>query len=158
VNRTLDLEVADFLFHEADLLDQARWHEWLALFDDDGTYWVPSRHGQTDPLGEVSLFHEDKDLLAMRIGRLVHPAAHGLASPLRTSRLIGNVRVTAEADGGVTSTARFHLLEYQGGRHRAFAGSLRHRLRHGAQGWRIREKRVDLVDVDHAHAMIQILF
>lgn len=158
MNRPLELEVADFLHHEAELLDQGRWHEWLALFDAAGVYWVPSRPGQTDPLGEVSLFHEDKDLLGLRIGRLVHPAAHGLASPLHTSRIVGNVRVAAAVDGSVTATARFHLLEYQAGRHRAFAGGLRHHLRRTAQGWKILEKRVDLVDIDHAHAMIQILF
>lgn len=158
MNRPLELEVADLLYLEAELLDQGRWHEWLALFDDAGIYWVPSRPGQVDPLGEVSLFHEDKNLLGMRIGRLVHPAAHGLASPLRTSRIVGNVRVAAAVDGSVSATARFHLLEYQDGRHRAFAGSLRHRLRRDAQGWKILEKRVDLVDIDHAHAMIQIPF
>ena len=41
-------EVADFLFQEAELLDSQRWEDWLALFDDDATYWVPARAGQTD--------------------------------------------------------------------------------------------------------------
>ena len=151
------LAVADFIYGEAELLDQERWQDWLDLFADDGIYWVPSRRGQTDSLGEVSMFHEDKDLLGMRIGRFTHPGAHGLARPLHTSRVVGNVRVAPEADGAV-ATARFHLLEYQPDTHRAFAGALRYRLRRAGDGWKIREKRVDLVDVDHAHAMIQILF
>ena len=38
-----------FLLHEARLLDEARWDEWLALFTDDATYWVPSQPGQAEP-------------------------------------------------------------------------------------------------------------
>ena len=30
-----------FLFHEARLLDERRFDDWLALFAPDGWYWVP---------------------------------------------------------------------------------------------------------------------
>ena len=32
-----------FLIHEARLLDEARFDEWLALFTADAWYWVPSQ-------------------------------------------------------------------------------------------------------------------
>ena len=35
-------EVEDFLFEEADLLDEWRLPEWLELFTDDASYYVPA--------------------------------------------------------------------------------------------------------------------
>ena len=34
-------QIEDFLFHEADLLDQWRLPEWLELFTEDAEYQVP---------------------------------------------------------------------------------------------------------------------
>ena len=41
----LDLmrEIEDLLYTEADLLDERRYDEWLELFTDDVTYWMPMR-------------------------------------------------------------------------------------------------------------------
>ena len=55
--KALDQESCErFLLHEARLLDEARFDDWLALFTPDGWYWVPSepesgqsaRHGLAD--------------------------------------------------------------------------------------------------------------
>ena len=35
--------MAAFVVHEARLIDEGRYDEWLALFADDGRYWVPLR-------------------------------------------------------------------------------------------------------------------
>lgn len=149
--------VADFLYRESEMLDRGDYDAWLDLFAADGVYWVPSEPEQTDPLNRVSIVYEDRALLGMRIGRARSSDAHGLERPVRTSRLVGNIRVVGESAGGVESGARFHLLEWHKERHRAFAGSYRHSLvRHDA-GWKIRQKRVDLVDVEGAHASIQII-
>src|SRR5262245_25108075 len=39
----------DFLVHEARLLDDARFHDWLALFTADAWYWVPAQPNQASP-------------------------------------------------------------------------------------------------------------
>ena len=36
-------EVEDFLYHEAELLDERRYEEWLDLFTEDVHYWMPMR-------------------------------------------------------------------------------------------------------------------
>jgi 3-phenylpropionate/cinnamic acid dioxygenase small subunit len=36
-------EVADFLYREAELLDERRYEAWLALLADDIRYWMPMR-------------------------------------------------------------------------------------------------------------------
>jgi 3-phenylpropionate/cinnamic acid dioxygenase small subunit len=34
-------ELVDFVYKEAALLDEEQYQEWLALFAEDGRYWVP---------------------------------------------------------------------------------------------------------------------
>ena len=39
----LKQEIEDFLYREADLLDERRYDEWLALLAEDVRYWMPMR-------------------------------------------------------------------------------------------------------------------
>ena len=39
----LGQEIADFLYREAELLDERRYQDWLALLADDIRYWMPMR-------------------------------------------------------------------------------------------------------------------
>src|SRR5215510_2344325 len=50
----------EFLFHEARLLDTGRYEEWLALFTEDATYWLPLERNQKDPLETSSLVYDDR--------------------------------------------------------------------------------------------------
>src|SRR5580693_6056818 len=63
-------DLIGFVMHEARLIDQHRFEEWLDLFADDGYYWMPLEWGQTDPRLSTSLMYEDKLLLRIRIERL----------------------------------------------------------------------------------------
>ncbi|WP_347614733.1 aromatic-ring-hydroxylating dioxygenase subunit beta, partial [Comamonas thiooxydans] len=65
-----DRQLIDFVLDEAALLDEQRWGDWLALFTEDGRYWMPLAHGQTDPRLHASLLYEDRLLLQVRIERL----------------------------------------------------------------------------------------
>ena len=70
MNAPTDQDLIGFVVHEARLIDQHRFEEWLALFADDGHYWMPLEWGQTDPRLATSLMYEDKLLLQIRIERL----------------------------------------------------------------------------------------
>ena len=59
-------QLADFLAHEARLLDERRFQEWMQLFADDGTYWVPSVPDQQSPFDQASLFYDDRALMRTR--------------------------------------------------------------------------------------------
>jgi 3-phenylpropionate/cinnamic acid dioxygenase small subunit len=48
--------VVEFLYREARLADEARYAEWLALWTDDGVYWVPATT-EPDPDPERQLSH-----------------------------------------------------------------------------------------------------
>ena len=60
--------LCDFVAAEAALLDDGRFDEWLALFAEDGRYWVPLLGArQVDPLSHNSIAYEDRLLLQLRI-------------------------------------------------------------------------------------------
>src|SRR4051812_36295155 len=62
-----------FLEHEARLLDEAKFDDWLKLFTADAWYWVPSEPNQNNPHDTVSLIYDDRRLLETRVRRLASP-------------------------------------------------------------------------------------
>lgn len=147
--------IARFVYEEAELLDRGEYDAWLDLFTEDGRYWVPSHPGQTDALGEISLFFEDRALMQARIGRLRHPRALGL--PVRTSHLVGNIR-GEERDGLLIVRSRFQMIEFIGDEQRLYGGSVEHHLCVDAAGWKMRLKRVDLVNAGGVFELLQVFF
>jgi ethylbenzene dioxygenase subunit beta len=142
----------EFLFQEAKLLDERRFRDWMELFTDDGTYWVPSVPNQESPFNQASLFYDDRELMRTRIERLEHPRIHVQTPPSRTAHLIGNVVVEA-ADAAkdeylVGSTVI--MVEFRDEAQRVFAGRQHHRLRRAGASFRIVQKRVDLINCDAA--------
>ena len=73
--------LAEFVYHEARLLDEKRFDEWYELLTDDVRYWMPLSRGQPDSELFTSLFYEDKLLLKVRLERLRHPNAFSQQQP-----------------------------------------------------------------------------
>jgi ethylbenzene dioxygenase subunit beta len=150
-------EFEHFLFHEARLLDQRRFREWMALFADDGVYWVPAVPDQESPFDQASLFYDDREMMQTRIARLEHPRIHVQTPPSRTVHLIGNIAPEKSAEPGeylVASTVI--MVEYRNDKQRIFAGRQQHRLRREDAGFRIVQKRVDLINCDSAFEAIAV--
>ena len=148
VNRA---ELEAFLIHEALLLDQRRFGEWMALFAEDGTYWVPAVPGQQSPLDQASLFYDDRELMRTRVERLEHPRIHVQTPPSRTAHLVGSVVIEkADAAGECVVGSTVIMVEYRDEQQRLFAGRQHHRLRREGTSWRIVQKRVDLINCDSA--------
>src|ERR1700761_1516438 len=82
-----------FLIHEARLLDDRRFREWMGLFADDGAYWVPAAFNQQSPFNHASLFYDDRTLMKTRIDRLEHPRIHIQTPPSRTTHMISGVLI-----------------------------------------------------------------
>ena len=153
-------EIEEFLFHEARLLDERRFEDWLSLFADDGMYWVPAEPNQESPLDRLSLFYEDKSLLDVRIRQIRHPRFYAQAPETRTRHVIGNVELVCGADSGDETPVRssFVMLECRDEDRRFFGGEVRHRLRRTDEGLRIAFKRVDIVDCEATHAFMSVPF
>lgn len=154
-------EAEAFLIAEARLLDAGRFDEWLALFAEDGFYWVPAAPGQSDPLNHLSILYEDKSVLGMRVRRLGHPRVYSAQPAPRTAHLVGNVTDAPGAEPGVDCEVRSTVMmaEYRPGQaadRRLWAGQQAHKLRRTPEGWRIVLKRVDLIDCDAVHGILAV--
>ena len=146
-----------FLFHEARLLDEQRLEEWLALFTDDATYWVPLEHGQKDPLGTSSIIHDDRTLLELRVKQARHPRAHARLPLARTVHQVGNVQV-AEKHSEVHVNSTLQVIEFRNEKQRLYGALVEHRLRRAGDGFKIAHKRIDLVNSEGELDGIAILF
>jgi len=141
-----------FLFHEAQLLDTQRFEEWLALFTEDATYWVPLERNQKDPHQTSSLIYDDRTLLELRVKQFRHSRAHARAPLARTVHQVGNIVVR---DLVVTSTLT--VVEFRNERQKLWAGLVEHRLRRERDSFRIARKRIDLVNSEGEIEGVSIL-
>jgi len=140
-----------FLFHEARLLDRQRYEEWLELFTDDATYWVPLEHGQKDPYETSSIIHDDRTLLGLRVKQLRHPRAHARVPLARTVHQVSNVVVEKDSPEELVVGSTLSVIEFRSEKQRLYGALVQHRLRRLKDGnanvpFRIAHKRVDLVN------------
>lgn len=158
-----DRQLIDFVLDEAALLDAPRYDDWLALFTEDGHYWMPLAPGQTDARLHASLLYEDRLLLQVRIERLRGARTFSQQPISRCHHLLQTPRVTARDDAAGIYHCRtaFHYIETRQDAQTLYAGWASHELvrqthDHGGSTLRMRLKRVDLVNCDAAFGNIQL--
>ncbi len=110
--------VEAFLYREAELLDERRFEEWLALFTDDARYWMPMRRNVPADESEreytregldVSWFDEGKDTLTRRVKQIRTGIHWAEQPPSRTCHMVSNVQVVSASAGEVCVKSRFLL-------------------------------------------------
>jgi len=140
--------VEQLLYRQAELLDTRRWADFIELFAEDGIYWAPASPEQTTGDGVPSIFHEDRDLMTVRMRRIMHPHAWSQAPDWGTNHVVSNVMIESEnaRTGEVVVRSRFHMLEFRRDATRNFAGSYVHHLKRTPDGYRIKLQRVDMVN------------
>jgi 3-phenylpropionate/cinnamic acid dioxygenase small subunit len=122
----LKADIEDFYYHEADLLDDRRFRDWLDILADDISYFMPIRRNvkfgqhatrENTRIGEgISWFDEDKWTLTKRVEQIL-TGVHYAEEPLsRISHMVSNVQIKAvrpdlEQPAEVDVTSRF--LVYQ---------------------------------------------
>ena len=153
-----DQDLVGFVFHEARLIDQHRFEEWLDLFADDGHYWMPLEWGQTDPRLATSLMYEDKLLLKIRVNRLKGKTTYSQSPKSRCHHVLQVPHVDERDDKErryVTWTP-LHYVESRADEQTLYAAWATHHLAMVDDALRIRLKRVDLVNCDAALGSIQL--
>src|SRR4030081_3799194 len=95
-------EIADFLYREAELLDERRYREWLDLLADDIRYWMPMRRnvkfGEDEREfmradSDINWFAEAKAPLSRRV-KQIETGIHWAEEPRsRLSHLVANVQL-----------------------------------------------------------------
>jgi p-cumate 2,3-dioxygenase subunit beta len=153
----LRLDVEEFLYQEAALLDAWRLDEWLALFTDDARYEVPStdRPGG-EPATALMLISDTRPMIAARVKRLNSRKAHREFPWSRTRRIIGNVQVSQQAEE-VEATANFAV--YRSRRDvNVYMGQYRYRLVRDGDTFKIRFRRAELdVETLDSHGTLSII-
>jgi p-cumate 2,3-dioxygenase beta subunit len=100
--------IEDFLYAEAELLDEWRLDEWLELLTDDATYEVPSTDTPDgDPTHTLSLIADDISRIRSRVAQLLGKTAWAENPPSRTRRMLSNVRIRQVEGEAIEVTANF---------------------------------------------------
>lgn len=150
-------QLVQFVLDETRLLNAGSFDRWLALFHEQGRYWVPLvGERQPDSPLQASLADEDRFLLATRIRRFNSPAAHSLEPGVRSLHVTQTPEVEDGINGDYCLRTPFLYTEIAGTRQTTLAGTWRHRLRATPEGMRIMLKRVDLLNASAAHEIIQL--
>jgi p-cumate 2,3-dioxygenase beta subunit len=152
-------EVEDFLYHEADLLDNWRLDDWLALLTEDAAYYVPP-NDKPDADHRFTLFTIADDIVRLRerVVRLKDPNCHAEHPPSRTRRLITNVRITGTEGDAILVSANFAVYRHRRNEPpREFVGRYRYKLRRTDAGLKIAERRA-ILDAEELGAMGAVSF
>ena len=143
----LQHEVEQFLYRQSELLDTKQWQAWIDLFADDGVYWVPADPAHQHWDGVPSIFAEDRNLMAVRMKRVLHPDAWSQRPLWGTNHVVSNVVLEkAPSQGEIVVRSRFHMMELRRDDVRHFAGSYRHHLAKIDGEYRIKLQRVDMTN------------
>jgi len=142
-------QVEDFMFLEAELLDEWRLREWLELFTPDACYYVPASDVASDASPDTSLFYvaDDRFRLEQRVERLLKRTAHAEYPRSKTRHLVSNVRIRARRGDELEVGAGVVTYRTKNGLTETYIGTYRYRLAITPEGLRIREKRCSL-DMD----------
>jgi 3-phenylpropionate/cinnamic acid dioxygenase small subunit len=141
-------QVEQFLYYEAQLMDEHRYDEWLALWTDDALYWVPTGRDDIDPQREISLIYDDRVRLQLRVSRLKSGFAHAQEPKSRMRRVVSNIVIEEVEHGEILAHSNFLLAELRRGKQDIFAGRTLHRLRPHQGSFSLVVKKVLLVNND----------
>lgn len=94
----IQIEIADFLYREAYLLDHRMYKEWLDLLSEDIVYRMPMRAtvegvGVDDVAADSAFFDESKAALTTRVNRYYTKSAWVENPATRQRHFISNIRV-----------------------------------------------------------------
>ena len=151
-------EIEEFLYDEANLLDERRFTEWLATLAEDLRYFMPMEYNVkfgehatrelTKREEQMSWFNEGKWSLGKRAEQIL-TGVHWAEEPLsRVCRLVSNVQLTAINDNApdgteVDVTSRFLIYqnrcEYE---QYFFVGDRFDRVRRAAGGWQLARREI----------------
>lgn len=146
--------IEQFYYHEAALLDDRKFKEWLDLLSDDLEYWMPirttrshaDRHLEFAKIGEHAYFDDDKKLMTMRVNKLYTGYSWGEDPPSRTRHLITNVRIlNMISENEIDVSSNFTLYQSRLSDEENFwFGRREDRLKNENNSWRVLKRHIFL--------------
>jgi 3-phenylpropionate/cinnamic acid dioxygenase small subunit len=152
-------EIEEFLYHEAELLDERRYEDWLALVAADVRYWMPMRRNVkvgeserefTRADHDINWFDEGKETLERRVKQIM-TGIHWAEEPVsRISHMVSNVQLLEVRPALAEATeilAKCRFLIY---RNRVetetdiLVGKREDLLRRAGEGWQLARRKIIL--------------
>lgn len=147
----LRLEVEDFLYREASLLDEWNLKEWLTLFAPETRYEIAPtgdpEASELDAAEALFLVADDRERLEQRVIRLQKPSAHAEYPHSRVRHIYSNIRVLSVDGEEIEATANFVTFRTKRSFTATYMGSQRYRLVRNGDSFLIRLKR-NVLDLD----------
>jgi len=145
-------DAEQFLYRQSELLDTKQWRKWIDLFTPEGIYWMPPDPSYKTWEGQPAIFAEDKNLMTVRMLRVLHPDAWSQRPLWETNHVVSNVSILKESkNGDLEVRSRFHMMELRRDDVRHFAGSYLHKLKKDKGGYKIALQRVDMTNAQAAY-------
>lgn len=103
MNMELQYQITNYLNHEAFLLDNRRFQEWLDLLDENIIYRMPLRVTRenidgSNLVNDMAFFEENKKSLTTRVNRLGTKSAWAEDPAPRTRHFVSNIMIEAGSD------------------------------------------------------------
>jgi p-cumate 2,3-dioxygenase beta subunit len=140
--------IEEFLYREAELLDDWRLPEWAELFTDDARYDIASLDSPdpsaADPATSLFVLADDKARIVSRAKRLMKKTAHAEYPHSKTRHITSNVRLGEVQGNECPVRANFVVYRTKGDRTVQFMGEARYQLVSLDGKIRIRRKRCNL--------------
>lgn len=139
-----------FIWQEAELLDRKDYEAWGELWADDGYYIVPIDPDTTDFAATLNYAYDDARMRRLRIDRFASGFSMSAADSATTVRTVSRFAL-ANTDGDEVEVHSAQLLAaYKRGNITLFAGNLTHRVRFTADGPKLVQKVIRLVNSQDA--------
>jgi p-cumate 2,3-dioxygenase beta subunit len=141
-------QIEDFLYHEAELLDNWLLEEWAQLFAPESFYLIPPTN-QPDANHKNTLFivSDDHFKLCQRAKRLLKREAHVEYPHSTTIRMICNVRIKKVVEDAIHVTCNFTVYRTKREVMDTYVGHSKYKLTVLNGELKILEKRV-ILDLD----------
>jgi benzoate/toluate 1,2-dioxygenase beta subunit len=159
----LHLEATRLVALEARLLDEKRWDDWLGLFTEDATLWMPTWRNEStltsDPDTELSFIYlNGKSALRERTSRITSGLSVSSMPQPRTCHLVTGSTVDPEGDTLVVrSNWTNHVFDPKDKSHTSSFGLYTHTLVKTPEGYRIRQKYIVLMN-DYISSKLDIQY
>lgn len=144
----------DVVQRDGILLDERRWDEWLDLYAPDCVFWAPMWRNETELVessdeGLSHFYYEDRRGLEDRLLR-IRSGKSPASNPLpRTAHMAGNVALTAPPEPeriDLRATWTCHVLLLRARAEQVYFGRAEYSLAASPAGWKIRRKKVVLLN------------
>lgn len=139
-------QVEDFLYAEADLLDNWQLNEWIALFDQErGGYYIPTTDApDADPNRALFLIADDMPKLRSRVSQLLSGVAWAENPKSHTRHMVNNVRIAGMEGDALLVKANFVVFRMRFQNIDPYIGKYHYKLLPENGTFKILERRVVL--------------